>query len=137
MKALPPLAGAKRNGGEFDVKTIKEIVEFADGVKPNAFTQEQKTAWISELEGRIQQEVFLMHEVETVTYRWGTDQQTQVLVEPPYDNVYLLYLAAKIDFFNGEFGKYQNSMAAFNDAMGALIRQFAYRFEPAKGYRED
>lgn len=118
-------------------KTIKEIVEFVDGIKPNAFTNEQKVQWLNELEGRIQQEVFLMHKVETVEYHWDNDQNKQVLVEPPYDNVYALYLAAKIDFANGEYMKYQNSQTAFNDAMGAFVRYFAWRFAPANGHKED
>lgn len=117
-------------------KTIKEIVEFVDGIKPNAFTNEQKVQWLSELEGRIQREVFLLHKAEVITYHWDSDKETQVLVEPPYDNVYDLYLAAKIDFANGEYMKYQNSEVAFDDAMGALTRQFAWKYRPANGFEE-
>ena len=70
---------------------------------------------------------------EIKTYVWETDQNTQVLVHPPYDNLYGLYLAAMIDFGNGEYNKYQNDMAMFNEALGGYIRWFASNYEPVQG----
>ena len=36
-------------------------------------------------------------------------------------------------FGNGEYNKYQNDMAMFNEALGGYIRWFAANYEPAQG----
>ncbi len=122
-------------------RTIKQIIDAVDEIKPNGFSPARKTSWISELEGRIQTEVFLQAHDEVIVYQWSDtpgegDRDTQVLVEPPYDNLYELYLAAQIDFANNEYTKYANSSEAFNNAMVGFIRWFAGRYRPADGYRE-
>ena len=33
---------------------LKEAIEFADWVKPNGFTEEQKTRWVTDCEGMVQ-----------------------------------------------------------------------------------
>lgn len=114
-------------------KTVKQIIDYVDEIKPNAFTPARKVAWLNELEGRIQIRVFLQDSVEVVQYDWTEDQNTQVLVDPPYDRLYELFLAAMIDYAHGEYALYQNSMAAFNELMGEFTRFFADRYHPADG----
>lgn len=114
-------------------KTVGQIISMVDEIRPNAFSSAVKVAWLNEVEGRIQSEVLLMGPEEVKTYVWETDQNTQVLVHPPYDNLYGLYLAAMIDFGNGEYNKYQNDMAMFNEALGGYIRWFAANYEPVQG----
>lgn len=46
-------------------------------------------------------------------------------VPPPYDRVYWLYLTAMLHFADGEYDRYQNSMALFNSAYGDYIRRLA------------
>ena len=45
------------------------------------------------------------------------DGDKPLLVGPPYDNLYDLYLMAQIDFYNREAENYNNSALAFNQAM--------------------
>lgn len=49
----------------------------------------------------------------------------QMLAGAPFDKLYRLYLAALIHFANGEYDRYQNSMALFNSACGEYIRWFS------------
>ena len=116
-------------------KTIEQIIDLVDEIRPNAFSNAVKTAWISQVEGRIQTEVFLQGEKEVVSYSWDEDRNREVLVNPPYDNLYELHLAAMIDFNNGEYDKYQNDTLMFNEALGAFVRYFAGRYDPAQGDR--
>ena len=39
------------------MKVMEEII-FADSLRPNAFTAEQKLVWLNELEGRIQSRTY-------------------------------------------------------------------------------
>lgn len=116
--------------------TIGEIIANVDDVKPNAFSEEAKTMWLNSLEGRILTEVMLMSAHEVQPYSWPECESFTPLVEPPYDDLYGMWLAAQIDLANGEYDKYQNSMAVFNTAWGGFVRWFARNYEPAQGYRK-
>lgn len=50
--------------------TLKEVIDFVDGIKPNAFSPQQKTVWLNEVEGFVQTEVFLWAIEQIITYEW-------------------------------------------------------------------
>lgn len=116
--------------------TISEIIERVDDTKPNAFTAKTKMAWIGELDGKIAADVMMMNivEVRQLEYSYPEDLTSQPLVDFPHDSIYDLWLGAKIDFENGEYTKYQNSMEQFNAHYGNFVRWFASTYEPAQGY---
>lgn len=111
--------------------TISELIERADAVKPNAFDNYAKTGWINEAEGLVQTEIFLFADEEIIVYDYDEDKDKELLVKPPHDKLYLPYLAAMIDFYNGEYNKYQNTMQMFNNHFGEFMRWFALRYRPA------
>ncbi len=116
---------------------LKEVIEFADSIKPNGFTDEQKTRWLSDCEGMVQTQVFLLAPEEIVTYHWQEDKETELLVCPPHEKLYISYLCALIDFANGEYGKYQNSMQMFNSEFSEFMRWFAGAYRPADTWIEE
>lgn len=115
---------------------IREAIEQADDVKPNAFDQKTKAAWLNALEGRIAAEVFLMApaEIRQLRYHLPEDLETELLVTAPHDDIYTLWLAAKIDEANGEYDKYQNTMQIYNGHYGSFLRWFAAVYDPVQGY---
>ncbi|MBE6959828.1 MAG: hypothetical protein E7448_03785 [Ruminococcaceae bacterium] len=117
------------------MSTIKEVLDRVDARKPNAFTAEQKVAWIAELEGMLAVNVLLMDicETEQLRYSWPEHADTQLLVRFPHDGIYGLWLEAKIDMTNGEYDKYQNSMIQYNEAYSNFVRWFARVYTPAQG----
>lgn len=117
--------------------TVRESIRQADELKPNAFSDETKLKWISDLEGRLALNTFLMAgaELRYFQYSFPGDLDVELLVQPPHDGIYTAYLAAKIDEANGEYEKYQNSMTAYNGLYGDFLRWFARTYEPAQGYR--
>jgi len=116
--------------------TIREAIRRVDDVKPNAFPEEAKLKWLSDLDGRLALNVFLMAtaELRCFQYSYPADLDIELLVLPPHDDIYTAYLAAKIDEANGEYEKYQNSMTAYNSLYGDFVRWFAALYEPAQGY---
>jgi hypothetical protein len=92
--------------------TIAQIITSIDGIKPNEFSADQKVLWISTLEGRIQTEIWLRGpDEELLSYSGYTASQNIVpMVQAPYDDIYVQFLAAMIDYYRGEYGKYQNTM---------------------------
>ena len=110
---------------------LKELLEFVDGIKPNAYAEIQKTKWVNDCEGMVQTQVFLLAPEEITGYGWPEDEDAELLVSPPHDKLYLSYLYAMIDFANGEYGKYQNSMQMFNAEFSEFMRWFANMYRPA------
>ena len=103
--------------------TIFEAISRIDAVKPNSYSQNEKVNWLSTLDGIIKTEIVDTHEgSEEVTfngYNVDTALTTELLVPAPYDEVYLFWLESKIDYWNGEMGKYNNSVLMYNTAYSA------------------
>lgn len=111
--------------------TLSEVIEYVDELKPNAFTLQHKTRLLSELEGRIETEVFLKDQSSVTVYCYSDDKNTELQVKAPYDNIYALYLMAMIDFFNGEYNRYANTYEMFNSQYIAFVRWYCAKFRPA------
>ena len=111
--------------------TLKQAIDFADGIKPNAFTNDQKTQWLNEVEGRVQTEVFLWGLTNHTVYTYEANKNTELFVKPPYDQIYYEYLCAKIDYANGEYDKYQNTATVFESDYVAFKRWFIDTYHPA------
>lgn len=94
------------------IEAIKQI----DNLKPNTYSDEEKIVWLSRLDYLVKREILDTHEGETVSfggYDTDTDAQTELLVPLPYDEMYLRWLEAQIDYANGEYSKYNNSIEMF------------------------
>lgn len=95
---------------------LQEVLSKVDNIKPNGYSDEQKTAWVNKVEGMVQVEIMELLEADVVIYDWSTDAETELLVKHPYSDVYEYYTLAMIDFMNGDVASYQNSMMMFNMA---------------------
>ena len=98
---------------------IIDAISRIDSLKHNTYTQADKVAWLSTLDGMVKSNIIDTHEggVDTFNgYDDSTDLQTELLITEPYTEVYLRWLEAQIDYYNGEYEKYNNSMDMFNTA---------------------
>lgn len=106
--------------------TIIEAISRIDALKPNNYSPEDKVAWLSLLDGSIKKEIIDTHEGgETITfngYNEDTPMDTELLIPSPYDDVYIKWLEAQIDYANSEYGRYNNSMVAYNSALTSFER---------------
>lgn len=116
--------------------TVKDAIAQADAIKPNAFDEETKTRWLNEAEGMVQTQVLLFAADEIISYDCARDADTEMLVQPPHDKLYPAYLAAMIDFANGEYNRYQNTMQMFNAHFSEFMRWFATVYRPADTHEE-
>lgn len=99
--------------------TIKECIDLVDDVKPNQYSIENKVAWLSYLDGMIINDVIKTHEGYENEYEefdgYSVDKLgMKLIVESPYDTLYVAYLKMKIDEENGESARYNNSATMFN-----------------------
>lgn len=117
--------------------TLKSVIEYVDEIKPNAFSNEAKTQWVNECEGLVQTEVLLLADAELISYSYNTDKDKELLVKHPHVKIYWAYLTAMIDFANGEYNKYQNTMQMFNAFFSEYMRWFALWYHPADTHGEN
>ena len=62
---------------------LLESILFADSLKPNAFTEEQKLLWLNELEGRIQSLIHGFDSKKIIQYTLPEDEERELLVPSP------------------------------------------------------
>lgn len=113
--------------------TIRNVISYVDAIKPNAFDEGVKVQWLNEVEGYIQTEVMMLALADVVQYDPEKDMYTELLVKPPHDKLYSLYLCALVDFANGEYDKYNNTMQMYNKFLGEYIKWYTRVFHPADG----
>ena len=108
--------------------TLIEAINRIDIMKPNTYEQSEKVKWLSTIDGIIKTEIIDTHEgAEKVTFKGYDDNTaltTELLVPAPYDDIYLRWLDAQIDYANGEYARYNNDVQAYNDAYAAFEKHY-------------
>ena len=108
--------------------TLIEAINRINVLKPNTYSQEEKVSWLSTIDGIIKKEIIDTHEgadeVIFNGYDEFTDLSTVLLVPEPYEDVYLRWLEAQIDYANGEYARYNNVMKAYNNAYSSCFRYY-------------
>ena len=114
--------------------TIIEVINKTDSLKPNNYSQEDKIAWLSNLDGIIKTEIIDTHEgSDKVTFNGYTAEtalDTVLLVDAPYDAIYIKWLEAQIDYANGDTKRYENSMIMYNTNYSAFERYYNRKHMP-------
>lgn len=105
--------------------TPNKVIELIDAKRPNAYSEEDKLNWISEVDGMVRRLVF--QEEKTEPYKYPEDGDTELLVPAPFDGVYGAFLEAMIDYYNREYENYNNTLSVynslFNEYRKAYIRE--------------
>ena len=114
--------------------TIIGAINHIDSVKPNGYSQDEKVKWLSDLDGIVKTEIIDTHEgAENIPFAAydETTPLTQILLIPhPYDDVYIKWIEAQIDYANGEYSKYNNSITMFNAAFSAFEKYYNRTHKP-------
>ena len=92
--------------------TIQQALERLDSLQHNTYSDSDKLLWLSRLEARVRQELLGEH-APFSGYGADTDRGTVLLLDAPYEELYLLYLQAQIHYHDEEFERCNNAMALF------------------------
>lgn len=113
---------------------INEAINRLDALKANTYNQPEKIEWLSRVDSMVKKQIIDTHEGgETVSftgYNEDTDLQTELLVPAPYDEVYLRWLEAQIDYHNHEYDSYNNAIIMFNTAFEAYAAYYNQHHMP-------
>lgn len=121
--------------------TIAEVISRVDALKPNSYTPEDKVEWLSNLDARVKSQIIDAHErhgcpVCFFGYDSELDMDTDLLVPAPYDEMYLRWLEAMIDYHNSEDARYNNAIMLFNNAYEGYKKHYTRTHMPKnKGKR--
>lgn len=114
--------------------TLIEVINELDAIKPNTYTQDEKIKWLSELDGMIKSLVIDTHEGnEDITfdgYTPDTSLDTKLIIDSPYDELYIRWLESKVDYANAEYVKYNNSITRYNDLYQAFCNDYNRKHMP-------
>ena len=107
--------------------TVIEAINRADALKPNGYSQEEKIRWLSMLDGIVKKEIIDTHvggkDISFLGYD-GSSLMQELLIPAPYGDVYIKWLEAQIDYANGEYGKYNNSITMYNNAYQTYAKAY-------------
>ena len=103
---------------------VQDVIEAVDQLKPNDFTVGQKKDWLLQLEQTILSEVICPRTQAGIIEKEYFTGETQLRVQPPYDNIYALWLEAQIDRQYSEIAKYNNAITVFNAAYQTFVNWY-------------
>ena len=106
---------------------VREAIDRIDSLKHNTYTYGEKVEWLSRLDGLVKDQIIDTHEGgEDIVFEGYTemDMEKDLLVGAPYDEMYIRWLEAQIDYYNGEISRYNNSMMMYQAAYDTYQRQY-------------
>jgi len=108
---------------------VSEVLAMVDEIKPNTYDDNIKIMWLSELDGKIFNEIIKTHVIDenTPSEFAGYDETSineELLAKFPHEDIYRNYLFAQIDFANGETERYTNSMIMFNESYRSFTADY-------------
>ncbi|MBQ2558919.1 MAG: hypothetical protein II553_07910 [Lachnospiraceae bacterium] len=130
--------------------TLIQAVNEADNLKPNMYGLPEKIKWLSRLDRRIFEEILLMHELSDeekepfmveidgkrifsfCAYN-ENDQEKELIVKEPYDEIYVHWLSAQIDWNNREYAGFNATNAVFEATYSAFRNAFNRTHMPKCG----
>ena len=100
--------------------TVNDVLSEIDALKPNLFSPETKTRWISECEA----EIAIRKGDKAARLKYPEDGGHELSVPHPYDRIYILYLDAAIDYRTRDYSAYQNSQAVYQDVLNDYLKYY-------------
>ena len=108
--------------------TIGKAIDVCNRLRPNQYKRIDMLRWLSEVDGRIFTEIHKVHindsDESFEENNADTPEDTELLAPFPYDNLYVHYLCAMIDYFNSEYARYNNGMMQFNEVYSDYSRWY-------------
>ena len=108
--------------------TAREAIERARVFRPNAAKDEVMLSWLSELEGRVHVEIFLLDVHDTAPI---FDMDTELYAKYPHDAIYEAYLIMQTDLYHKEYEAFSASRMRFDELWGVFARYMATYHRPA------
>ena len=114
---------------------LQQLLSQIAEIKPNQYSDDILIRWVSDVDGLIINEIVKWHEgCDSLAHGPYTaqDMQTKLLVDDPYSKLYMQYLSAMIDYYNGDFGRFNNDMVMYNASLSEFADWFNREHMPVQ-----
>ena len=115
--------------------TVQAAIAKANALRPNAYEDDLKFGWLSELDGRIKAEIFDSPEgfesFSVPSYNLG-NRTDELFAPEPYTDIYIYWLFMKMDFLNGESDRFNNDAILYNTSWLAFANSVNRTHTPKK-----
>ena len=111
---------------------LREILTTVDQLRPNAYTDAEKIAMLNTIEGRVYTDIFQKaegFEGEFVPFEEGQEER-ELAVPVPFTELYFYHLASRIDFLNGDSGRYNDTMVLLENAWNEFAAYYRANHKP-------
>lgn len=105
--------------------TIKKAIADLAEIKPHQYSDTKIVELLYKLDAQIYDEVIIKHQNTNETgngdlerpaaYDAEQDINKELLVPDPYSDMYLSWLAAQVDYWNGEYTRFNNTITMYNN----------------------
>ena len=111
--------------------TLAQAIEVLDTALPNVCSMEEKCRWLTELDGMVW--VLILGNAGAFPgYTPDSDPDTELLAQPPFDDIYRYRLEAQVHYGNGEAVRCNNAIAMFRAAWERLAAHHLRTNPPPK-----
>ena len=94
--------------------TIETCMSLLDAMMPSGVSPAVKLRFLGEIEGKVRVELHGESPDGDCDFDESTPVGTVLAVPHPYDQMYLLYVMAMLDYVGGDTARYENGAAMFN-----------------------
>lgn len=112
--------------------TIAQAIDRVDKLKYNAFTLREKREWLGKLEWMVKRNILDTH-APGLSFRELTEStpgDQELTLPAPFDELYVKWLEAQIDLYNGETDRFNSSIVLFNTEYGAFESWYNRTYAP-------
>lgn len=107
---------------------IQEAIAKLDRLRPNMVQTDVKVGWLSSIDSYVFSEIMAAREGAPITSfspYTSEDMTGELLVQAPYDELYIYRMEAELYYEQREIKKYASSMTLYNQAMQDFCKKYA------------
>lgn len=112
---------------------VSEAIARVDSIRPNQYGKDLKTEWLSEVEGIVVDDIlngFEENDLEFSGYNYELDNEKELLVPDRFCDLYINYIIAKIDYYDGETESYINDATMYQAAIDNFAKWYTRNHMP-------
>ena len=106
---------------------LATLISKIQTLRPSQYDEQQLTEWVNEVEAQVVETILnraVGNNIEFKPYNIAVDAEKELLIPDENCDVYLHYLAAKIDYWNSEIDRYNNSVAMYSASWQSFATKY-------------
>lgn len=115
--------------------TVSCAIARADALAPNTLSHPEKCRHLALTDERVLRELYPLHRITPSEPPRVSDPAAELLIPSPWDEAYVYYLAAMIEYERGEIARYNEHIALFHALWGAYADHLRRTHLPRGGFR--